>query len=550
MQQESASAHEGDAIAPALQSGDGGRGGQTGNSFRTSLNTRTGSAPSYWLTRFVILRLLGLVYLVGFLVAAQQIIPLIGQSGLLPAETFLHRVEGHFGSRVTAFLQLPSLFWFGASDRFLAAAAWAGVGLSLIVLVGYANAILMALLWALYLSFVHVGQDWYSYGWEIQLLETGLLSIFLCPLADGRPFPRSPPPTAVIWLFRWLAFRIMFGAGLIKIRGDACWGDLTCLYNHYETQPIPNPLSWWLHWRPHWFHQFGLLWNHFIELLVPWFAFWPRLGRHVAGVLLVSFQVILILSGNLSFLNWLTIVPMLACFDDSLLRRVVPKSLANHAACAAATARTSRVHSALVAGLVVVVALLSLNPAINLLSSNQIMNTSFNQLHLVNTYGAFGSVGRERREIVFEGTEDATITERTQWKAYEFKCKPGDPMRRPCIVSPYHHRLDWQIWFAAMSAPEEYPWTVHFVWKLLHNDTGTLGLIANNPFPDKPPRHIRAELFRYEFAPPENPGGGWWKRTPLGLWLPPLSVESPVLRRFLAAQGWLPAGESIPAAEL
>ncbi len=139
-------------------------------------------------------------------------------------------------------------------------------------------------------------------------METGFLGIFLCPLLDGRPFPRRPPPTPVIWLFRWLAFRIMFGAGLIKIRGDTCWGDLTCLYYHYETQPIPNPLSWWLHFRPHWFHKFGALWNHFIELIVPWFAFWPRAARHIAGVLLVSFQIVLILSGNLSFLNWLTMV--------------------------------------------------------------------------------------------------------------------------------------------------------------------------------------------------------------------------------------------------
>jgi hypothetical protein len=193
----------------------------------------------------------------------------------------------------------------------------------------------------------------------------------------------------------------------------------------------------------------------------------------------------------------------------------------------------------------VVVGVLSLNPVANMLSPNQIMNTSFNQLHLVNTYGAFGSVGRERREIVFEGTADAVITSQTQWREYEFKCKPGDPLRRPCVVSPYHFRLDWQIWFAAMSVPEEYPWTVHFVWKLLHNDAGALSLLAGNPFPNKPPRYIRAELFRYQFAPPGDPAGAWWRRTALGLWLPPLSVDSPALRRFLAAHEWLPAGKSV-----
>src|SRR6266513_1055675 len=152
---------------------------------------------SYWLTRFSIFRLLGFVYAVVFL--------------------------------------------FGISDPGLAIFAWVGFGLSLIVLGGFANAILLGILWAMYMSIIHVGQIWYGYGWETQLLETGFLSIFLCPLLDGRPFPRCRPPLLVIWLFRWLGFRIMIGAGLIKLRGDPCWRDLTCLYYHYETQPIPNP---------------------------------------------------------------------------------------------------------------------------------------------------------------------------------------------------------------------------------------------------------------------------------------------------------------------
>jgi hypothetical protein len=499
---------------------------------------------SYWLTRSVILRLLGFVYCVAFLVAAQQIVPLVGKNGLLPAETFLLRIEAHFGSRFAGFVELPSLFWLNVSDKFLVVTAWLGVGLSLIVLLGYANALLMAALWALYMSFVHIGQDWYSYGWEIQLLETGFLAIFLCPLLDGRPFPRRPPPVAVIWLFRWLIFRIMIGAGMIKWRGDACWRDLTCLYYHYETQPIPNPLSWWLHFRPHWFHKFGVFWNHITEIVVPWLAFNPRRARHAAGALLLGFQVTLILSGNLSFLNWLTIIPCLACFDDSLLRRVLPARFLERATRAAETAEPSRVQNVLVAGLVVVVALLSISPVVNIISPNQLMNTSFDRLHLVNTYGAFGSVGKERHEIVFEGTADGVITERTQWKEYEFKAKPGGPRRRPAIIAPYQPRIDWQIWFAAMSTPDNYPWTLHFVWKLLHNDAGSLSLLASNPFPDHPPRYIRARYYRYQFAPAGDPSGAWWKRSALGLWLPALSVDDPGLQEFLRAYGWLPSGHA------
>lgn len=499
--------------------------------------------PTYWLTRFVILRLLGLVYFVAFLSLAQQVLPLIGRQGLLPAGTYLQGIEARAGSRWNGFLENPTWFWLGASDRSLAGLAWAGTGLSLLVLLGYANAVLMALLWALYMSFVHIGQEWYSFGWEIQLLETGFLAIFLCPLLDGRPFPRRPPPAIVIVLFRWLIFRIMLGAGLIKLRGDPCWRDLTCLDYHYETQPIPNPLSRLLHFMPHWFQAAGVLFNHLCELVAPWLAFASRKLRHVAGVFLVVFQVTLIFSGNLSFLNWLTIVPAFACFDDSFWSRMAPRRLVARAGRAAAEAVPSRAQRLAVAALAVMVAFLSYDPVRNLLSRHQAMNTSFNRLELVNTYGAFGSVGKERPEIIFEGTEDAVISAGTEWRAYEFKCKPGDPLRRPCVISPYHYRLDWLIWFAAMSSPDRYPWSIHLVWKLLHNDAGALGLLAHNPFPASPPRFIRAQLYRYEFAPLGDPTGAWWKRTLLGMWMPPLSVADPRLRRFLDAYGWLPPGK-------
>ncbi len=501
-----------------------------------------GAPPTYWLTRFLILRLLGLIYFVAFLILALQLRPLIGAGGLTPLPLFLSRVEAHFGSRWEGFLNLPSLFWLEASDPFLVSTAWAGALVSLVVLAGFANSLILAALWALYLSFVKVGQDWYGYGWEIQLLETGFLAIFLCPLLDARAFPKRAAPAPVVWLFRWLIFRIMLGAGLIKLRGDACWRDLSCLDTHYETQPNPNPLSRLLHFMPRWSHRCGVLLNHLTELVAPWFAFWPRLLRHFAGALMLAFQVALILSGNLSFLNWLTMVPILACFDDALLSRVLPARLAARARRAQADAVPApRAQQMLVLALVGVVAALSIDPVRNLSSSRQAMNTSFNRLALVNTYGAFGSVGEVRREIVFEGTDDAVLTPESRWREYELPCKPGDPFRRPCVITPYHYRLDWQIWFAAMSSPNRYPWTLHMVWKLLHGDPGLLELLARNPFPGAPPRYVRALLYRYEFAPPGEPGGAWWRRTLLGTWIPALSVEDARLRRFLAMYGWLQA---------
>jgi Lipase maturation factor len=496
------------------------------------------TASRYWLTRFLILRLLGFVYLCAFLSLAIQVVPLVGEHGLLPAGSYLDRAAAHLGGRLQGFLLLPSVFWLDLSDGLLTWLSWLGVGLSAAVLCGYANALLMTALWVLYFSFVSIGQDWYSYGWEIQLLETGALGIFLCPLLDGRPFPRRAPPAPILWLFRWLAFRIMLGAGLIKMRGDACWRELTCLSTHYETQPIPNPLSRTLHFMPLWFHKGGALFNHLVELVCPFFVFYPRILRRIAGALMVAFQVILILSGNLSFLNYLTIVPALACFDDDLLKRVLPRRLAAAAERAAQEAARSRGQQIAVWSYVCVVIVLSLNPIANLVSRQQRMNSSFERLHLVNTYGAFGSVGEERHEIVFEGTSDEIVGPATQWKEYEFWCKPGDPMRRPCLIAPLQPRLDWQIWFAAMSRPERYPWTLHLVYKLLRNDPGSLSLLSTNPFPDAPPRYVRAAFFKYEFAPPVDASGAWWRRTYLGEWLPPLSAEDPRLLRVMQIYGW------------
>ncbi|MCB9579651.1 MAG: lipase maturation factor family protein [Polyangiaceae bacterium] len=496
-----------------------------------------GEGPSLWLTRFVVLRMLGLVYLVAFLVAANQVVPLIGSQGLTPISLYLPAVEHHFGSFGSAFFNLPSLFWFAHSDGVLLAAMWLGVVLSAAVLCGYANSIVLSVLWLLYLSLIHVGQRWYGYGWEMQLCETGFLAIFLVPLLDGRPFPRRPPPTPVIWLFRWLIVRIMLGAGLIKLRGDACWTELTCLYYHFETQPIPGPLTPYFNALPHWALAGGVLFNHFAELVAPLFVFVPRRRlRHAAGAVMLALQITLILSGNLAFLNWLTIVPILACFDDTLWRRLLPNTWVRASERAKETAQASRGQGRAVAGVFGVVGLLSIFPVSNLLSSRQAMNRSFEPLGLVNTYGAFGSVGRKRYEIVFEGTRDAKPDARTKWTAYEFKCKPGDPTRRPCWITPYHLRLDWQIWFAAMGQPYQHPWTVHFVEKLLEGDEKTLSLLASNPFPDGPPRVIRAELYRYELSPPGE--ATVWTRQRVGEWLPPLSKGDPRLTRFLEMNGW------------
>jgi Lipase maturation factor len=481
--------------------------------------------PSYWLTRFLFLRLLGLVYVVAFLIVVTQWDALLGSHGLLPAATFLDRVGAVKGRGLGGFLQWPTLFWASASDTAFHVGAFVGLGLSLAVLLGLANVPILAMLWLLYMSFVHVGQIFYGYGWEILLLETGFLAIFLAPLWRPWPLPRdTPPPTIVIVLLRWLIFRVMLGAGLIKLRGDPCWRDLTCLLYHYETQPNPNPLSWYFHHLPAWFHHFEVLFNHLVELVAPFFVFGPRRARHVAGGLIVLFQALLILSGNLSFLNWLTIAIAVACFDDGLLGRLVPVGLRARLAARTAEAEETKARGVTVMVLALVIGFLSVNPVANMLSPGQLMNTSFDPFELVNTYGAFGSVSRDRYEIVLEGTDAQSPDESARWIEYDFKCKPGNPMRRPCWISPYHYRLDWQMWFLAMPGAGTDPWFVRLISKLLEGDASVRALLAPGPFENHPPHWIRARYYRYRFARPSEPG--WWRRTLVSEYMPAVSRDS------------------------
>ena len=382
------------------------------------------------------LRLLGLVYLMAFLTLVNQGRGLIGAHGLEPAADFLDEVAAQLGGRAAGFMEMPTLFWLGASDGFIAAVGWVGVALSLAVVAGYANALVLAALCVLQISVAAVGQDFYAFGWELQLVETGFICIFLCPLLDGRPFPRRPPPAPAVWLLCWVAMKVMWGAGLIKLRGDPCWRDLTCLDFHFETQPIPNPLSAAFHHLPAWAHKLGVLFNHVVELAAPFFMFGPRRLRHVAGALMAGLQIVLIASGNLSFLNWLTLVPILACFDDGLWRRVLPRRLVARAERARAAAIPSRAQGAAVAVFAVAVALLSIPVVVNMLSGKQAMNTSFTRVPLVNTYGAFGSVGRERDQLVFEGTMDEEITARDDLARVRMEMPAGRSGAPPVLDEP------------------------------------------------------------------------------------------------------------------
>jgi hypothetical protein len=328
-------------------------------------------------------------------------------------------------------------------------------------------------------------------------------------------------------MLRWMLFRTEVGAGLIKLRHDPCWRDLTCLYYHYETQPLPNPLSWYFHRLPAGMHRFSALFSHFIQVVVPFALFAPQPFAAMAGALIILHQLVLIVSGNYSWLNWLTVVLGLSAFSDRTL------GLGVHAGWLAARPPWFAILLYAVTAMTLV---LSVQPVLNLLSKRQAMNRSYNRFHLVNAYGAFGSVGRTRYELVIEGTADRVLTPASRWLEYGFKAKPGDPMRRPPQIAPWHLRLDWLIWFIPFSIGitsqgiqvRGYDmWFVRFIAKLLSGDRAILKLMGANPFPGQPPAQIRALLYHYRFTTPQEKRdtGAWWVRRELGVYLPPVSLE-------------------------
>jgi hypothetical protein len=466
------------------------------------------TAENYTLARLVFQRALGVVYVVAFLVAMNQFRALLGTRGLLPIPGFV---------RARSFRQAPSIFQWHYSDRFFAVTAAVGAVLAASTVLGVTDLVplpvallVWLILWALYLSIVNVGQRWYGFGWESLLLECGFIAVFLGNSSVAPPLP-------VLIALRWLLFRLEFGAGLIKMRGDPCWRDLTCLYYHHETQPMPGPFSWYFHRLPQPLHRVEVAANHVTQLVIPFGLFLPQPIAGACAVVMVATQLWLVISGNFAWLNWLAIVLALSVLPDRLWQALLPDvSVDRHgdapilwviAGCA-------------VAALVLV---LSRHPVRNMLSRRQAMNASFNVWHLVNTYGAFGSVSRDRFEIVIEGTDDPSG--QTGWQEYEFHGKPGDPRRRPRQFAPYHLRLDWLMWFAALSPTYAQPWFPRLVSRLLEGDRDVLRLLRLNPFAETPPALVRARTYQYRFTTWEERrrDGAWWHRERIGDFMRPMS---------------------------
>jgi hypothetical protein len=468
--------------------------------------------PASWFAREAFQRALAAIYLCGFLAAALQFRALLGEHGLLPIPAYLRR---------TTFRRSPSVFHLYYSDRLYAALAWTGAALSVALVAGAADVVPLgaamlawAVLWAIYLSIVNVGQTWYHFGWEMLLLEAGFLAVFLGNASTA-------PPTLVLWLLRWLLFRVEFGAGLIKLRGDRCWRDFTCLRYHHETQPMPGPLSWFFHHLPDRLHRVEVAANHVVQLLVPLALFTPQPVAGVAAAVMIATQLWLVLSGNYAWLNWLTIVLALPVAAGALGSRFASAPSPTPGA-------GPEWFQALVLALTALVVGLSYRPAHNLAVRRQLMNYSFEPLHLVNTYGAFGGINRTRFELAIEGTADGDLAANPQWREYAFKGKPGDPHRMPRQFAPYHLRLDWLMWFAAISPHYAEPWLHTLLEKLLEGDRAMLRLLRGDPFPEGPPKCVRVLLYRYEFTTwlELRRTGAWWRRELSGEYVRPFRLAA------------------------
>lgn len=501
--------------------------------------------PSYFLVRRWFLRGLALIYLVAFASLWSQIDGLLGSNGILPAESFMAEAREQataYQVGLDRYRLLPTWCWLNASEASLHWQCGAGVGLAILLLLGVAPLPCLVLLWSLYLSLTVVGQEFFSFQWDSLLLETGLLAIFFAPLQLWPRRERERQPSRIVlWLLRLLLFKLMFQSGCVKwLSGDPLWRQLTALTVHYETQPLPTWLGWYAHQLPVWFQKLSCLAMFAIELLVPFLVFAPRRPRMAAASLLAMLQVLILLTGNYTYFNWLTLLLCVPLLDDFALRRVVGRSRAGgNAEKSAATMRVAagdtgtmhwrrRVVTIPLAVTIVAVTGLQMLALFRVrapwLSPVASVQHWLAPLRSVNNYGLFAVVTSSRQEIIMEGSNDGVV-----WLPYEFKYKPGDLKRRPAFVAPHQPRLDWQMWFAALGQRQNHPWFGKFCLRLLQGSPEVLALLETNPFPAHPPRLLRARIYHYrftDFAERHRTGYWWWRDHPRE-YLPAVALPVP-----------------------
>jgi lipase maturation factor 1 len=481
--------------------------------------------------RWLFLRGLALIFLIAFVSLWVQMEGLIGSHGIVPAQELMSAAkaaaaQNHLG--LERFHRFPTLAWWSASDRALNWQCALGVAGSLALLAGVAPALMLALLWLLYLSFCTISSPFFNFQWDILLLEAGFLAIFYSPLQWlERPSRQAPPPALVVWLLRWLLFRLLFESGCVKLMsGDPSWWNLTALRVHYQTQPLPTWIGWYAHQLPAGVHALCQFLMLAIELVAPVLIFCGRRARLLAVAVAVALQLVVLLTGNYTFFNGLAILLCVPLLDDRVLQWFRRK---NGAASGPSAVRPARWPWPVTLGLSAVVVTVT---SIQVLGAARVKQNWpapvlalygwLEPFRTLNGYGLFAVMTQTRPEIILEGSNDGR-----NWQEYEFKYKPGDLKRPPGFVAPYQPRLDWQMWFAALGSPRGNPWLLRLEERLLQNTPAVLALLGRNPFAAAPPKYIRALLYEYYFTDlrTRRATGQWWRRELERAYLPPLSLE-------------------------
>lgn len=470
----------------------------------------TPGAADYRLVAWVFLRLLALIYLAAFASLAVQILALAGDGGIYPLAEQLRDAATLGGWQWL--LSYPSLFWLASGDAALLAAAWGGCALSLLLLVGRGERAILILLYLLYLSLYHAGQIFTNFQWDYLLLETGFLAIFL---PGGSRL--------VVWLFRWLLFRLRFLSGISKLLGgDPSWVGLTALNHYFETQPLPHVGSWVAHQLPDWLLRFGTGATLVVEILVPFLMLLPRRWRFVAAWLTILWQVLIILTSNHNFFNLLTIVLCLFLFDDRAVARVVPASWARRAEAGKLLPdRPSRAAGIAILAVTLVLVPTSLITAAELIRGRPLPVVSawaqwLAPLRIANRYHVFPKIERERIELQIDVSADGE-----RWEPLDFRYRPDEVSQTPVFVVPHHPRVDWTLWFVPMN-PIFMDWFERFLERVLEGSPSVTALLARAPLDGASPRMLRVQVFRYRFATPaeRSESGVWWQREYLGPFYP------------------------------
>ncbi len=495
--------------------------------------------PTYHIAGVLFWRMLGLVYLIAFISLWIQISGLVGDNGILPVSDFLDSARQHFADQTppaSPVWNIPTLVWFSPHDGLLHFLCLAGTALALLVIAGLLPLPSLALLWVIYLSLFHAGQEFLGFQWDVLLLETGFLAIFVAPLAWRSSFLADRhPPRLALWLVWWLLFRLMLESGAVKLTWNDwragpdglpvanSWESLTALGYHYWTQPLPIWTSWYAAQLPAWFQKLSVIGVLFIELVLPWLVFGPRILRYIACGGIILLMLLIAATGNYNFFNFLTMILALTLLDD----RIWPQFLRRRIQAQPARVGFWRWRYMLLvpfAGLAIVFGTAQLRDAIAPVPEPRASLEStlkIDQFLLINDYGLFRRMTETRPEIVIEGSADGN-----DWQPYGFRWKPGDPARRPRLVAPHQPRLDWQMWFEALEL--EYsqritgaidprymsPWFRALLQQILEGEPQVTGLLAGNPFPSAPPAYIRVVLYQYRFttSSERRSSGDWWHR--------------------------------------